>query len=207
MTAPIRDARAVIASIDAPAAAALPEVAPVAPAPPDPDNIDLTAWFTAHGATAPEYEEAYGCSEHVVGAAHEPAVLCTLIEDATRPIPGSDEPAYRIVERNTLRVVRSHAIVTVLDVSLRHAALDAPPPRRDAPAPTETVTIATDGMSIHVVTANDERCKSAPRAAPIFRAGVDPKVERVWAALLDELDKRICASRGRWVWRNGRFAH
>src|SRR4051794_18244065 len=100
----------------------MPPAAPSPPAPPNraidagssadkksdvdfPQMIDPREWFAAHGAKQPldEYDSSGGCSEIVVGAARDPALLCTFVEDVSR---GHDDSAvYRVATHQIVRLV------------------------------------------------------------------------------------------------------
>jgi hypothetical protein len=190
--APVRDAAVNAVALDA------------AP----PDGFDLATWLATRGVTGTPEDLAQSCAELVVGADHEPAILCYLTEDVTRAIRGSDMPAYRVVERNLVRVVRANKLVTLLDVPLRFQALDAPPRPLDAPPLPSRFEVAPDGQSIQVGIPDDDAvCKDvANRAArALARLAAGDKEGRAWIVLDRDLQTRVCAARGRYVWRGGRF--
>jgi len=194
--------------------AGTPDATQVVTAPPDaaPDpspsaELDLRAWLAARGVTEPG-EEIYGCTELVVGTAREPAVLCTLIEEVSRPIRDADMPAFRVVTHDVIRVVRGRKLVTVLDAVIRFQPLDGPPPRPDAPPIVDPIAVAHDGRSVTVGSPDDAAgCKLVATRATRALAGLgaDDRVGRAWIVLDRDLETSVCAARGRYVWRGGRF--
>jgi hypothetical protein len=98
--------------------------------------------------------------------------------------------------------------VTVLDAVIRFEPLDGPAPSLDAPPTIDPVEVAPDGRSVKVGSPDDaEGCKLLASRAARKLAGLaaDDSVERGWVVLDRDLETRVCASRGRYGWRGGRF--
>ena len=174
----------------------------------EPNPIDLREWIKTRGASdaaLAEWQQG-SCPEVVVGPKHETALQCYEQESVTRTIKGESEPAYRVLDHYTLRVVRDKKVVVLIDVPVKAQALDGiPPSPNQKPPPWRPFVIASDGMSIIVGDPNEAAdCKpsgSRPGSAPSTEA------ERAWAALDRDLHDRICKARGRYVWTKGVFRH
>ena len=170
----------------------------------EPKSVDLREWIKARGASdasLADWQQG-SCPEVVVGPEHEAALQCYEQESVTRKIPGGDEPAYRVLDHYSLRVVRDKKLVTLIDVPVKAEVLDAVPrPLNQKPLPWHPFVIAKDGMSIIVGDPNEAAgCKSSG-ARPVGNTEAD----RVWAALDHDLQDRICQARGRYVWTKGLF--
>jgi hypothetical protein len=171
----------------------------------EPKSADLREWIKARGATDASLADwqSGSCPEVVVGPAHETALQCYEQESATRKVPGADEPAYRVLDHYSLRVVRDQKLVILIDVPVKAEVLDAVPhPLNQKPPPWHPFVIGNDGMSIVVGDPSEAAdCKSSGSRATSGTTEAD----RVWAALDHDLHDRICKARGRYVWTKGLF--
>jgi hypothetical protein len=95
----------------------------------EPKSADLREWIKTRDASAASlFDWQQGsCPEVVVGPEHETAVQCYEQESVTRKISGDSEPAYRVLDHYSLRVVRGKKLVTLIDVLVKAEALDAVP--------------------------------------------------------------------------------
>lgn len=171
--------------------------------------VDPAEWLRAHGAkegSLDKFNYASGCVSIVVGAAREAALLCTDIEDVSA---GDDQnPVYRVVSHQIVRVVRAGKVVAVLDVRTRLEPLDGPVPPPGQPwhgIVDLELAIAPDGMSARVDSV-DPATKCQARDA--LRGTTDKEYareDRAWIMFDDEWITRICNGRGRYIWKSGRF--
>ncbi|MEO8554694.1 MAG: hypothetical protein ABI678_32175 [Kofleriaceae bacterium] len=169
----------------------------------------LAEWLAAHGATPASSGLSESCSELVVGTAREPAVLCTVNEEIVREVRHSDEPAFRMLERKLVVVVRAKRAVTLLDVPVRFQALDAPVRPPNTPAPPALLEVAPDGLAIQVGLPDGAvGCKGVASAAARELATLanDDRLGRAMVVLDRDLTLKVCAARGHYVWRAGRFS-
>ncbi len=120
----------------------------------------------------------------VVGKAREPALACDEAETGgTAPSPGPYLATHRVI-----RVVRGRTIVTVLDVRTMLQGFDTGLPRIIL-----QLELSKEGMSVRV----EDRGIVAvpPDAAPDEGCTKDTSV----------FARRLCAGRGTFRWRGGRF--
>lgn len=175
------------------------------------DLLEPRVWFPAHGARAEsidEYDNSYGCVSIVVGAAHEPALQCTDIEDVSTG--GDENSVFRVITHQIVRVVREGKVVKVLDVRTRLEPLDGVAATLGQEQPSGIVdmklTIAADGLSA-IVEPLDPKTDCRRRGATHV-VDDDPEIAaqlQVWVAFDDEWTTRICKARGRYFWKNRFF--
>jgi len=145
---------------------------------------DGDAWLVAHGSKDAEkrLQNACCCVEVSVGRPAERALDCQEERD------GGHAESADIVVSEVVRVVRGGKVVKVLEALVGMQNLDWRPGSRhwlDL-----HVTIAADGRSATIVEAGDTVTScGAPRGTGAFET---------WVA-------RVCASRGTYRWRGGRF--
>lgn len=92
---------------------------------PENEIIDQRTWLTARGVSEKDgaiLQDAGGCEEVVVGTNHEPALMCSTMEDVTRKT--AKFPMDRMLEHRTVNVVRGNKLVKVLDVLVTLEQLD-----------------------------------------------------------------------------------
>lgn len=173
----------------------------------EPNPVDLREWIKARGASdasLADWQQG-SCPEVVVGPEHETALKCYEQESATRKISGDSEPAYRVLDHYSLRVVRDKKLVTLIDVPVKAQALDAVPrPLNQKPPPWHPFVIANDGMSIVVGDPKEAADCNSSGSHPSSAGNTE--ADRVWAALDHDLHDRICKARGRYVWNKGLFS-
>ena len=162
-------------------------------------------WFAARGATLDEYDNSYGCTELVVGAAREAALLCTATEDVSA---GDEEnPVYRVVTRQLVRLARAGKVVTVLDLPMRIEPLDGPVAvLGEGPMPgivDVQLAIASNGLSATVRPLDPKSdCQGRVPSAHVDKADAS---EADWINFDDKWRTRICNGRGKYTWKGGRF--
>jgi hypothetical protein len=172
----------------------------------EPKSADLRDWIKANGASDASLADwqSGSCLEVIVGPEHETALQCYEQESATRKIPGDGEPAYRVLDHDSLRVVRDKKLVTLIDVPVKAEVLDGVlRSLNQQPPPWHPFEIAHDGLSIVVGDPGEAAdCKSSRSPSNPGKSQAD----QVWAALDHDLHDRICKARGRYVWTKGSFS-
>ncbi|MFT3695075.1 MAG: hypothetical protein QM831_18200 [Kofleriaceae bacterium] len=168
------------------------------------EPVDLQEWAAAHGGAVPanvNTELGPSCNETEVGPRHEPAILCYTAEFPTFQLPNTDEPAYRVLDRYTVYVVRSEMLIALLDAPTRAGMLDENPA---SPGEEKSrFTIALDGMSIVVGDPSDKiDCRNANRKPKLDKLSL---VDQEWVTLDAKLRAQICQARGTYVWKRGQF--
>ena len=156
------------------------------------DVTDPDAWLTAHGVKHLPHDlhDPCCCVEITVGSPAEPALQCRDGQDV------GDGQSAPIAIRVVIRVVRAKQVVTVLDVWTEFANMDSP---RGSP-PVIKLELTRDGSG-RSVTALDpggsmNRCDSLRKPS-----AQDTRSDRIYREWID----RICAGRGTYRWRDGRF--
>jgi len=154
-----------------------------AAAPPDVEDGD--AWLVAHGSKDPEKRlgNACCCVEVRVGRPAERALDCKEEE------PGGEPESADIAVKEVIRVVRAGKVVKVLDAWVGLENLDRP--YRSPPWLALRLAVDASGRAATIVDPGDSRyaCKGARRGSAEF----------------DRWLERVCASRGTYRWRGGRF--
>jgi hypothetical protein len=156
------------------------------------DVADPDAWLTAHGVKNPPHDlhDPCCCVEITVGSPGEPALRCRDGQDV------ADGQSASIAIRDVIRVVRAKKAVTVLDVWTELANMDSP--RGSPPTIKLELTLDGSGRTFTAVDPGDgrNRCDRLPKPS-----AQDTRSDRIYREWID----RICAGRGTYRWRGGRF--
>lgn len=200
-----------MATVDAGAAT------PTAPDSTDPAQaITLPEWLAEKGVTnaAALGSDTFGtaCRRFRIGSPPEDAVRCPAV--VHRQAKRKKTDVYRVEMHDRVIVVRGKQPVTVLDVAAMVAPLDkevwTQPNIVDL-----VLEISADGThaTLRDLTALPRSALSGPprpcsKALPLLRANAKkPAIPEVagWAQFDLELAERVCAGRGTYVWKSGRF--
>jgi hypothetical protein len=157
-----------------------------------PEDFVPDAWFTAHGATAPskELQQPCCCIEITVGSPGELGLRCLDAEGV------NDHESAQIGVRTVIQVVRAKKVVKVLDAWTGFLNMDSPahtPPMIDS-----DVTFDKTGRTATVTESGKGRLKCDHLDKPSPQDGDFERIRRQWI-------DRVCASRGTYHWRGGRY--
>ena len=151
---------------------------------------DPGAWLSARGVKDPAKQlgDTCCCAEVSVGGAFR--ARAALQRGDRHPDRGS-----RHRRQEVIRVVRARKVVKVLEVWTALENLDLPP--RSAPALKLELAIDHSARTATIVDADGRnRCDALPP-----RTKAMTPADRVYRTSMD----RICASRGTYRWRGGRY--
>ena len=177
------------------------------------DGDELEAWLVARGAKGAAARGEHGrCKAERIGASNEDALFC---EVDTQRLPSGIDPALAggpmVVTNAQVLVVRSGRVVTVLDAIVRLDGLhvfDMDGAEGPLFALVSSRSPTNDELTIAepAVGACAEAARTAKHDDGSF--GPDPqtqKLGRAWRALHAQLVAKMCASAGRYAWKNQRF--
>ena len=156
------------------------------------DVIDPDAWLKAHGVKNPPHDlhDPCCCVEITVGSPAEHALQC---RDGLDVGDGQSAP---IAIRGIIRVVRAKKAVTVLDVWTEFENMDSPP--GSPPVIKLELTLDGSGRTFTAIDPGDSRNRCDGLRKP---SAQDTRSDRIYREWID----RICAGRGTYRWRGGRF--
>ena len=156
------------------------------------DVTDPDAWLKAHGVKNPPHDlqQPCCCVEITVGSPAEHALQCRDGQDV------GDEQSALIAIRDIIRVVRAKKAVTVLDVWTEFENMDISP--RWPPVIKLELTLDGSGRTFTAIDPGDSRNRCASLRKP---SAQDTRSDRIYREWID----RICAGRGTYRWRSGRF--
>ena len=146
----------------------------------------------AHGVKKPPHtlHDPCCCVEITVGRPAERALQCRDAQDV------NDGESAPIAIRDVIQVVRAKRAVTVLDVWTEFQNMD------DRPGSPSVIklqwTLDSSGRTFTATDPGDSRNRCDSLRKPTAQ---DTKGERVYREWID----RVCASRGTYRWRGGRF--
>ena len=153
---------------------------------------DPDAWLTAHGVKHLPHDlhDPCCCVEIAIGSPAKHALQCRDGQDV------ADGQSAPIAIRVVIRVVRAKQPVTVLDVWTELENMDHPP--GSPPVIKLELTLDGSGRSFTASDAGNSmnRCDSLRKPS-----AQDTRSDRIYRAWID----RICAGRGTYRWRDGRF--
>ena len=156
------------------------------------DVTDPDAWLTAHGVKNPPHDlhDPCCCVEITIGSRAEHALRCRDGQEL------GDEHSAAIAIRDVIRVVRAKKAVTVLDVWTELENMDDSP--GSPPVIKVELTLDGSGRTVTAIDRGDSRnrCDSLPKPS-----AEDTSSDRTYRQWID----RICAGRGTYRWRGGRF--
>jgi hypothetical protein len=153
---------------------------------------DPDAWLTAHGVKNPSHalHDPCCCVEITVGSPAEHALQCRDGQDV------ADGQSAPIAIRDVIRVVRAKKAVTVLDVWTQFENMDKRP--GSPPVIKLELTLDGSGRTFTGVDPGDSENRCDGLRKPSMQ---DTRSDRIYREWID----RICASRGTYRWRGGRF--